>query len=95
MLRDTIHKEVQEGNFDIALDLVEQMADSFGNEMEDEKLRGDIFAARNAVTEQHVRDRIAVIDQLLGRHEWEKVRLNRGTLGNSGISTISLPTERR
>ena len=71
MLRDAIHKEVQDGNFDIALNLVEQMADSFGNEMEDEKIRGDIFSARNALIEQHVRDRIADIDQLLDRHEWE------------------------
>ncbi len=72
MLRDAIHKEILDGHFDVALNLVEQMADSFSNELEDKQLRSDIFAARDALIEHRVHDRIAVIDQFLDRHEWDK-----------------------
>jgi hypothetical protein len=71
-LRETIEQDVQQGYYDAALVLVNEMSESYGLREEAESFREHITQARQAEMEARVEQSISRLSELLDRHQFEQ-----------------------
>lgn len=70
-LRAAIEHDIQKGDFDAALVMVEQMGQVYGYREEAEQYRAEIESARAKEVERKVNDSILHLDKLINIHEWD------------------------
>lgn len=70
-LRKAIREDIDKGDFEAALVMVNQMSQVYGYRLEAEQFRSEIMAARAADLQHKITDAIADMDKLIDRHEWE------------------------
>ncbi len=71
-LRHAIADDVAKNDLDAALVLVDEMMTTYGYKQEGEELRQQILSARAAMLDKQVLEAVAVFDQMLARHEWDR-----------------------
>ncbi|MCP3906139.1 MAG: hypothetical protein GY715_21150 [Planctomycetes bacterium] len=73
LLRDAIELDIQEGKYNVALTLCDEMADVFGYREEAEAFRSRILQARQERYETDVATAIAQLDETLAARDWARV----------------------
>lgn len=71
-LRRTIESDIANGNFDAAMVLVSELAQTYGYREEAESFRERIAASRAAEQEAKISEQIARLDETLSRNEFER-----------------------
>ncbi len=71
-MRRAIREDIDKGDFDAALALVDDMSQSYGYREEAETYRDEIISARTADREQKTSEGIALIDQLVEQYDWDR-----------------------
>jgi tetratricopeptide (TPR) repeat protein len=71
-LRQTIQQDLDQGDYDAALVLVDQLADVYGAREEAEEFREQIHSARNQEMEAKVSQALDRLEQLLKDHQFDR-----------------------
>ncbi|MEX0655039.1 MAG: hypothetical protein WD534_00385 [Phycisphaeraceae bacterium] len=71
-LRRTINDDIDHGNFDAALVLVQDLAETYGYREEAEAFRERINAARAAEQDAKISESLARLDEILARHDFDR-----------------------
>jgi len=71
-LRQTVQQDVDQGYYDAALVLVNEMAENYGLLEEAEEYREKIMAARQADMESRVDQSVTQLNELLDRHQFDQ-----------------------
>ena len=71
-LRQTVQQDLDQGYYDAALVLVNEMAENYGLLEEAEEYREKIMAARQADMESRVEQSVARLNELLNRHQFDQ-----------------------
>ncbi len=74
-LRQAIRDELDRGDFDTALGLVEQMIATYGSRVEAEEFRAEILTARTQWMEKAIDEATAKVEQLVARTDWPQARV--------------------
>jgi len=69
-LRQTIRQDMDRGDYDAALVLVDELSNAYGAREEGEHLREEILAARETETEKKVTDALETFERLLQNHDY-------------------------
>lgn len=72
LLRRTIEGDIRQGDFDAALVLVAELANTYGYREEAERYRDRVDQARQREREAKVSEAIAKLDDILARHDFEE-----------------------
>ncbi|MEX2671693.1 MAG: hypothetical protein WD294_06240 [Phycisphaeraceae bacterium] len=72
VLRRTISQDIDQGHFDAALVLVNELAQTYGYREESENLREQINAARAAEQDTKISEALAKLDEILARHDFDR-----------------------
>jgi hypothetical protein len=70
-LRQAIREDIDKGDFDTAMVLVEEMATTYGYREESEVFREEITKARQADREAKIDAAIASLNAIIARHDWD------------------------
>jgi tetratricopeptide (TPR) repeat protein len=70
-LRKAIREDIDKGDFEAALVMVNQMSQVYGYRLEAEQFRSEIMAARAADLQHRITDAIADLDKLIDRRDWD------------------------
>lgn len=71
LLRSAIEEDIERGEFNAAMVLVNELAQRFGYREDAEEFRGKIDLVRTQTERSMVRSEIAHLDELIGNHEWD------------------------
>jgi hypothetical protein len=71
-LRNAIREDIEKGEFDAAMVLVQEMSQTFGYREEAEVFREQINAARAAEMESKISQALAKLDEIIARHDFER-----------------------
>ncbi|MFA9479938.1 hypothetical protein ACERK3_16765 [Phycisphaerales bacterium AB-hyl4] len=71
-LRHTIQMDVERGQFDAALVLVGELAQTYGYREEAETFREQIAVARSAEQDAKISESLARLDEILARHDFDR-----------------------
>ncbi len=70
-LRQAIREDIDKGDFDTAMVLVEEMATTYGYREESEVFREEITKARQADREAKIDAALASLNAIIARHDWD------------------------
>lgn len=71
-LRQTIEQDIENGNFDAAMVLVSELAQTYGYREEAESYRDRITMARTAEQEAKISEALAKLDDIIARREFDR-----------------------
>lgn len=74
-LRQAIREDIDKGDFDAAIVLVDEMSQTYGYREEAEQFREEIEAARRAEIEQKITRAIAELDLLIRDGQWDRAAI--------------------
>jgi hypothetical protein len=69
-LRDAIRDDIQKGEFEAALVLVDEMSRSYGYREEAETFRSEILVAREAESQRKLREALSVLEEMIEQKHW-------------------------
>lgn len=70
-LRQAIREDIDKGDFDTAMVLADEMAQTYGYREESEVFREEINKAREAEREKKIDAAIASLNDIIARHDWD------------------------
>ncbi|MEX2672665.1 MAG: hypothetical protein WD294_11205 [Phycisphaeraceae bacterium] len=92
-LREAIVEDVRREDYDAAMILVDEMADSYGYREEAEQFRDQILQAQEKKREQFIKEAIIRIDQMCNDGDWDDARQHAHRLvrlyhGHPGVNGL-------
>ena len=74
VLRRAVREDIEKGDFDAAVLIVDELSSTYGYREEAEQYRDQILAARASSQEQRISQAVTTVEELLAMKEWDKSR---------------------